>query len=161
MTIWQIDREIEDILNAVDPETGEALFDLEALEELQMARETKIENLALAVKNMVAEAAAIKAEEDALYKRRKAVEANADRAKRYLTEVCMEGYKSPRVVVAYRNSTALKLDDGFLEWAKKEAPGLLREKDPEPDKKQITDAIKQGVNVPFAEMVAKRTIQIK
>ena len=58
MNIYQIDQEI---LNLVDPETGE-IMDWEAFDALQMAREAKIENVACWYKNLVAEAAAIRQE---------------------------------------------------------------------------------------------------
>ena len=59
MNIYQIDQQIQAIIENAD-ENGEV--DGELLEALQMARDTKIENLALAWKNLQAEAKAIKEE---------------------------------------------------------------------------------------------------
>lgn len=163
MTIWQIDQRIQDlILSSVDEETGEVTIDEEALNELQMERDTKVENLALFIKNTRATAKAMREEEQSLATRRKCEEAAADRAEKYL-ELVLKGetFKSPRVAVGHRKSTSLKLADGFLEWAKKNAIGLLREKDPEPDKRLIADAIKAGAEVPYAELVQTTSLTIK
>ena len=62
MTIYDIDSAIAAL---VDPETGE-LGDYEAFQRLQLAREAKIENLALLYKETRATAEAIKAEADKL-----------------------------------------------------------------------------------------------
>ena len=69
MRIYEIDREIEALLEECDPETGEALFDEEKLAALEAQRETAVEQLALGYKNLAAEAEAIKAEAAALTKR--------------------------------------------------------------------------------------------
>lgn len=163
MTIFEIDKAIEElILSSLDEETGEVTIDEEALSELQMARDTKVENLALFVKNARATAKAMRDEEIALATRRKREEAAADRAEQYL-ELVLNGetFKSPRVAVGHRKSTSLKLADGFLAWAKANAIGLLRERDPEPDKRAISDAIKAGADVPFADLVTSTSLTIK
>lgn len=163
MTIYEIDQQIQTLIDtSVDSETGELLFDPETLEALQMERDKKVENLALAYKNMQAEVKAIKDEETNLAQRRKALEAKADRAKEYLEYVLAgEKFKTARVVVGYRKSTKLELADGFTEWAAKNAPDFLRYKDPEPDKAAITAAIKNGAKVQGAALVENTTITVK
>ncbi len=49
MTLYEIDKAITDL---ADPETGE-ITDFEALDNLQMARDQKIENIACYYKNLV------------------------------------------------------------------------------------------------------------
>ena len=163
MTIYEIDQQIQTLIDTgVDGETGEFLFDPETLEALQMERDQKVENLALAYKNMQAEVKEIKDEETNLAQRRKALEAKADRAKEYLEYVLAgEKFKTARVVVGYRKSTKLELADGFTEWAAKNAPDFLRYKDPEPDKTAITAAIKNGAKVQGAALVENTTITVK
>jgi len=162
MTIYDIDKAIADLL-AVDEETGEVtLLNAEAFEALQMERERKAENLALACKNLTAEAAAIKAEEANLKKRRETVEAQASRAIEYLAYVLNgEPFKTPKVAVSYRKTQSVKFDPEFMEWAKNNAPGLLREKEPEADKTAIKQAIKDGITVPHAEIVTNISMLIK
>lgn len=162
MKIYEIDKEIEALLSTVDEETGEILFDTEKLEQLQMERDRKVENLALAVKNLTAEAAAIKAERDALYERQKAAEKEAERAKKYL-EFVLNGdtFKTARVAVSYRSSSRLEVDDGFIAWAKRKAKDLLTVKDPEPNKTAIREMLKRNERVPHVQIVTVQNMQIK
>ena len=57
MKLYEIENAI---LECIDTETGEVI-DIERLNELQMERETKIENVACWIKDLKAEAEAIKA----------------------------------------------------------------------------------------------------
>jgi hypothetical protein len=161
MKIYEIDKEIEALLNEVD-ENGEILFDPEKLDALQMERDRKVENLALAVKNLVATAAAIKAEKDALYERQKATERDAERAKKYLEFVLNgEKFETARVAVSYRSSSRLEVDDGFIAWAKRKAKNLLTIKEPEPNKTAIKEMLKRNEKVPHVQMVTVQNMQIK
>jgi hypothetical protein len=162
MKIYEIDKEIEALLNEIDEETGEILFDPEKLDALQMERDRKVENLALAVKNLTAEAAAIKAEKDALYERQKATERDAERAKKYLEFVLNgEKFETARVAVSYRSSSRLEVDEGFIAWAKRKAKSLLTIREPEPNKTAIKEALKKGEKVPHVQMVTAQNMQIK
>ena len=62
MTIYEIDQAI---MNCVDAETGE-IIDTERLDKLQMERDAKLENVACWIKDLKAEAEALKAEKQAL-----------------------------------------------------------------------------------------------
>lgn len=162
MSIYEIDQEIMNLLSQVDEETGEVLFDEEKLAGLQMERDQKVENLALAYKNLTAEAKAIKAEEEALAKRRKVTENEAERAKSYL-EFVLGGdtFKSPKVAVSYRKSESVEVTADFAPWAYENAQNLLRLREPEPDKTALKKALKEGQNIPFASLVSKQSVQIK
>lgn len=61
-TLYEID---EEILNCVDMETGE-IIDVERLGQLQLAREDKVEGIALWIKNLLSDVDAIKSEEEKL-----------------------------------------------------------------------------------------------
>ena len=162
MKIYEIDREIEALLNEIDEETGEILFDTDKLESLQMERDRKVENLALAVKNLTAEATAIKAERDALMERQKQTEREADRAKKYLEYVLQgEKFSTPKVAVSYRSSSRLEVDEGFIAWAKRRAKNLLTIKEPEPNKTAIKEMLKRNEKVPHVQMVTVQNMQIK
>ena len=63
----------QDILDCVDLETGEIL-DTEKLDALQIEREAKLEGVALWVKDLKAEAAAVKEEADKLNARKKSLD---------------------------------------------------------------------------------------
>lgn len=54
MTLYEIDKSIEALVNAVDPDTGEITVDNDALDALLMERDTKVENIACCIKNLSA-----------------------------------------------------------------------------------------------------------
>ena len=163
MTIYEIDSKIQELLDSgVDEETGELITDMDALMDLQMERDRKVENLACAVKNMEAEAKAIRDEEKRLAERRKALEAKAARAEDYLAFVLNgEKFSSARVTVGWRKTTKTEVDDSFTEWAKTNAPDLLRFKEPEPDKTAISAALKAGRKLNGAALTTTVSMTIK
>ena len=161
MKLYEINAALEALLNQVDEETGELVCDMEALEELTIAREEKLEGLALAVKNYDAEAKAIRDEEKNLAERRRVLENRAERAKNYLTEMLAgEKFQTAKVAVNYRSSKSVEIGEGFWQWAV-DHPEFVRRKDPEADKKAIGDALKSGLNIPGAELVEKTSTIIK
>lgn len=162
--LYEINADLDALLSQVDEETGELLFSVDDLEALQMERETALEGIALSVKNKLAEAAAIKAEIDTLTERKTTLEKKAARLKELLAEALAgDKLSTPRVAVSYRTSSAVELADDFFEWAigNPDACAYLRYKNPEPDKKAITDALKAGQEIPGAELVKRQTMQIK
>lgn len=160
MTLYDIDRAIESWTPEVDEATGEIL-NIGYFDELAMARDEKIENIALYVKNLVAEGKAIREEEKALAERRRALENKADRLKRYLVDsLAGEKFSTPRVALTYRRSTAVEIDDGFVEWAKISAPALLTFKEPEPNKAIIKDFLATH-ELASARIVEHENLQIK
>ena len=162
MNIYEIDQQIAELLEAVDPETGELLVDEEAIEALQMERDTKVENLALACKNYSAEADAIGNEIKALTARKKSAENKAENCKRYLNEVLRgEKFKTPKVAVSYTHSKAVVVEDGFIEWAESNDDSLLNFADPTINKKAIGQQLKMGAEIPFARLEERVSVQIK
>ena len=162
MNIYQIDRQIEELLSETDPETGEVLFDPEQLNTLMMEREQATEDLALGYKNLTAEAAAIRTEASILNERARKVERMAENAKRYLAAILGGAkFKTARVNVGYRSSSRVDLASDFISWAKENAPRLLREKEPEADKTEIKRLLKNGVTVPYATLIEESNIQIR
>lgn len=163
MTIYEIDSRIAELL---DPDTGE-LLDYEAFAALQMEREAKIENMALWYKDLSAEAKAIRDEEKALSERRKHAESKAERLKEYLN-IALAGqtYKTPRVSVSYRKSTALEIAEEDIPTVIEELEtcGLencIQYQAPKISKTELTKALKAGAVVPGAELVEHNNIQIK
>lgn len=165
MTLYEIDHAISEAFEqAIDPETGE-LINEEAwaqLEALQMDREQKLEGVALWVKDLNAEAAAIKVEEDALKKRRQSTEKKADSLKGYLASALggSEKFKTARVAISWRRSETAELLDGVdpvslpLEYQRVKVAV-------EPDKAKLKEALKAGKTVEGVELVERQNIQIK
>ena len=101
MTLYEIDNAI---LGCVDDETGEVI-DFDKLDKLTMQREQKLEGAALAVKNLTAEAEAIKAEEKRLADRRKVIENKAEGYKGWLSNTLSgEKFETARVSCRFKRS---------------------------------------------------------
>ena len=161
MNLYEIDQQI---LALVDQETGEIL-DYEAFVELKMAREEKIEGMALWCKNLTAEAAAIKAEENNLAERRKALERKAESLKRYLTELLSGSkFSTARVACSFRKSKSVEITDeaGFIrQMEETQHFEFLKYSAPTVNRTEITNAIKAGQTVPGAQLIEKNNLSIK
>ena len=158
MNIYEIDNAI---FSLIDEETGE-IKDYEAFEELQMQKEEKIENTALWYKNLVAESKAIREEEKALAERRKSLENKAENLKNFINRT-LDGNKfsTSKVAISYRKSTAVEVDDEFIDYAMKNNNDLLTFKRPEPNKTVIKGMLQGGFDIPHAELVERNNMSIK
>ena len=127
MTLYDIDAQIAALDGAaeddmlIDAETGELISVSQALDALRMEREAKLENVACWVKNLYAEADAIREEENRLIKRRKAAETKAERLKAWLLAAMTredgttDKLKTGRVMVSVkRNPPSTVVDDALL-----------------------------------------------
>jgi outer membrane murein-binding lipoprotein Lpp len=159
MTLYEIDQQIMALFE-VDPDTGEVNFDEAAYNDLQLARETKIENLACYVKNLNAEETALKAEEKALADRRKSLEKKEARLRSVLHDALAgQKFASPRAEVTWRKSTAVEVfDDAFYNC---EYNADLCTYTPKCDKTAVKAALKAGRNVPGASLVENLNMSIK
>lgn len=158
MNLYEIEQEI---MSCVDMETGE-IVDCEKLDALTMERDKKIENIALWVKNLEADAKAYKEEKDNFAQKQKSAENKAKSLKEYLTRF-LDGtaYKSTKVNVSFRTSKAVDVFDISALMTMDDCDNYLKYKEPEPDKTAIKNAIASGVNVPGCQIVENQNIQIK
>lgn len=153
MTLYEIDQEL---LSCIDAETGEVI-DAEKLNSLQMERETKIESVALWIKDLKAEAEALKAEKQAFADRQKAAENKAESLKNWLSEALNgEKFKTTKVAVSFRKTKSVMVDSVYDLDAK-----YVKYKDPDPDKKAIREAIEAGQTVKGAQLVENVSVTIK
>ena len=159
MTIYEIDNEI---MNCIDMETGEVI-DTEKLNELQMERDAKIENVALWIKELKAEAEAIKNEKQALADRQRVAENKAESLKNWLAYALNgDKFKTAKCSISYRNSESVEVTEEGLEALMRDHEDLLTYKTPEPNKKAIKDAIKNdGLTVTGVQLVQKTSTIIK
>lgn len=157
MTLYEIDRKIADAIDyGCDPETGEVI-DSAALSALKMERDAKIEGIALYIKNLRAEAEALKSEKQAFEKRQRAAERKADGLKAYLDGV-LDGkkFKTTRVSVSFRNQADGRcvIDDAAA------VPDSFR-KPGEPNVSLIKAALKDGVPVAGAHLENSHSLILK
>lgn len=153
MNLHEIDAEI---LGCVDKETGE-IFDIERFEELAMERNKKVENICLWIKNLKAQAEALKAEKDSFAQRQKAAENKMESLKRYITGYLgAASFESAKVKVSFRKSETVEIMEGAV------IPDeYLRFKEPEVNKAELKAALKKGVQIAGVSIVENRNIQIK
>lgn len=157
MKLFEIDEAIE---NCLDLETGE--FNEELYNQLTAEREQKIENLICYYKNVVADATALKVQEDIFKERRQREEKKAESLKEFISRT-LDGqkFKTDKVEVGFRKSKSVQVAEDFLNWAQKNGrDDLLTYKEPTANKAAIKAAITDGEDIP-AEIVENLNISIK
>ena len=163
--LYEINKSIEDLLNAItDPESGE-VTDPEALDNLLLEREEKIESVILYYKDVNAEITAINAEIFALNERSEKLERTAEGLKQYLTKA-LEGqnFKTAKCEVKHRKSESVDVDPEFIEWAKGTFNWEVMTYHPEsyiPNKTAIKKILKSGGELEHCRIVEKDNISIK
>ena len=158
MKLYEIDNAI---LECIDFETGE-IVDTDRLEALKMEREAKIENVALWIKDLKAEAEAIKVEKLALAERQKVAENKAESLKKWLAYALDgEKFSTARCSVSFKKTEAVEVTEEGIANLMKKHDDLLKYKAPEPDKIAIKQAIKDGLNVDGVQLVQNVSTIIK
>lgn len=152
-TLYEIDAAI---LGCIDQETGE-IIDAEQLDALQIERETKLEGVALWIKDLKAEAEALKAEKQAFAERQKSAESKAESLKKWLADALAgEKFKTTKVAVSFRKTQSVQvsdiweLDEKFVKYA-----------EPTADKAAIKAAIKAGEEVNGATLIESVSLSVK
>jgi hypothetical protein len=160
-SIYEINQAI---LDCIDPETGEIL-DMEALEQLQMDRIQKAENVACWRKNLMALIGDIKEEEDALKKRREVLQRKVDGIDNYLAaHFSGEKIETARAVINWRKSTGVEIIneqeavDYLMHIAHEE---LLKHKAPTIDKKAAKALLEAGEAIPGLALTDRVNLQVK
>ena len=153
MRLYDIDQAI---LKCIDVETGEVI-DAEQLDKLQMERDEKIENVACWIKELKAEAEALKAEKMAFEERQKVTENKMESLKKWLA-YALDGqaFKTVRASVSFRMTDKVEVADIY-----KLDENFVRYREPEADKDAIKKAIKAGQTVAGATLVKNTSVIIK
>lgn len=143
-----------EILDCVD-ENGE-LLDIEKFEQLNMEIEKKIEGLCLWVKNLDAEAEAIKEEENALKDRRVRKENKAKSIRKYIQDFLNGSkFETPRVAISYRKSESLEILDNAV------IPDEYLKFKTEVNKADLKKAVKGGLELEGVYLLEKSNMSIK
>lgn len=157
MTLFDINKAILEFDYEIDEETGEIL-NAEELDALELARDEKIEGVGLWIKNLQAEAEAVKKEKDAMADRQRRLEKKAESLKNYLAWALKgEKFSTPRIAMSWRKSESVLIPDEALLDDRFVNIQMIKK----PDKKLIKDTLKAGLEVPGAELVTKQNLQIK
>lgn len=151
--LYEIDERITAL---IDEETGE-INNFEEFERLQLDRDSKLENIALLVKNLKADAEMYKAEKAAFAEKQQRAEKNAERWKTYLTEALSgQKFKTARVDCSFRASESVNIMD--ISQLPSE---YLKYAEPTADKVALKAAIKSGKEISGAEIVSNSNLIIK
>lgn len=155
MNLFEID---DAILECVDTENGD-IIDVVKLEALELERDAKISNIACWIKDLKAEAEAIKAEKQNMDKRQKAAENKAEQLKDYLAYYLNGGtYKDARCAISYRKSVSTEIaEDLDLSTL----PDGFKKIKIEADRTAIKKALQNGEKIDGCVLVEKNNIQIK
>ena len=156
MTLYELDKAIAEFELEVN-EDGEVL-NIDELDELNLAREQKIEGISLWIKNLEAEKEAVKHEKDNFADREKRLGKKIDSLKGYLT-YALDGQKfsTPKVAVSFRKSESVLVKDEYLSPDEYCDFTVMRK----PNKKNIKDALKNGKELMGVELVEKNNVQIR
>ena len=160
MTLYEIAQEMATL---IDPETGE-IRDFEAFEELQMAREEKIDNTAKWIIDLEAEAKMVKERADELTKRAQAAKKKAERLREFLQEYLQgEKRKTADYTIGYRRTEAVEItdEDRAVAWLMANKDDALTYQQPKISKTAVKELLKAGEAVPGAELVERQTMQVK
>ena len=153
MNLFEIDQKITD---CVDLETGE-IIDMEMLQELQMEREQKIRNVILWIKNLRADAEALKAQKDAFAARQKATENKIDSLKQYLSAtIAGENIKAVEYTISWRKTVGTDIVD-----AAAIPDEFLIKQEPKVDRASILAALKHGAIIPGVQLKESIAMTLK
>lgn len=153
MKLYEID---DAILACVDAETGE-IIDEDKLDALIMERSVKCECVGIWIKNLESLIKALKAEEDALKKRRETAAKKVESLKKWLSDaVGYQKFETAKIIVTFRKSTATEVDAETVpkKWCVKKITFT-------PDKTAIKAALLTGQKIKGASLVEHQNIQIK
>lgn len=153
--LYELNKQIADFEFQIDEETGEIL-NADELDTIQMERDEKVENIALWIKNLSADADAYKKERDAFAEKERLAKAKMERLKAYLADTLNgDKFQTNRVTISYRKSDTVDIVDQSL------LPLMYFRQEPKVDKAGIKKALKAGREVSGARLIEKQNLQIK
>ena len=166
MKLYELADKYRELLDAIDAgEIDENAIE-DTLEAIGGVFDEKIEQMACMVKEMDRNAENLKAEAAKISERAKRVAKSSDRIKEYMA-FCMRSTGKDRIntvraVVSFRRSERLNVtDEAALRHWLFHHDEYLNYKDPEINRYAIKLALKDGMDVPGAEVATFSNIQIK
>ena len=179
MSLYQISTDFQQLFNSYDDFIAEAVENgisaedaeqawFDTLENMEEDIEEKFRNTAMFIKNVEAEAAAIKTERDRLAQRERVKNNLVARLKQYLLDGMVRTKRQrvefPECALSVRNNAeSVKISDeqAFIEWAKNHNDELLRFKEPEISKTAVKKALQSGQEIPLATLERSQSVIIK
>lgn len=172
MKLYEISEEFAPIIAELESTEmdDEAISELlTVLEDIQATFDEKAETVALFIKDLRADATAIKAEEDKLKARRETIERKVNYMTAYLTD-CMRAaqrpkFSTPRCSVSLRkNAPSVRIDDeqAFVWMLQRNGrDDLLKYPKPEIRKKEVKELLQNGEHLDGAQLIQGSSLVIK
>lgn len=172
--LYRTEKTLAVLMNSLewDMETGEILNPevLDEIERLTADKTELIEAIGIEIKEESAIAKQIEEEEKALYERRKAHNARAEKLERLLLNTMladdMTKFESAKIKVTTRKTAKVIVndEDACREWLSLNAPTALKMPEPKPAqivKAEVKKLITSGNAVAGAEVFEDRTVTVK
>lgn len=160
-SLYEINQAYLDLLNKVDPETGEVLFSDEDIDSIAEEFEQKADNIACLIKDKEATIKARESEMESLKERNEREQKQVDHLKRYLLQSLRlrnaKKLETVRNVIRMRNTISVQVEDDTVIPEQ-----YIRTKvTSEPNKSEIGKALKEGIMIPGCSLLEKTSITIK
>lgn len=78
-----------------------------------------------------------------------------------MNEAGADKISTSKVALSFRKTSVVEVDDGFVDWAEKNADFLLDYKPPTVSKTAIKDAIKNGSIIEHAHLIERKNLIIR
>ena len=165
MTLYEIDQSLLDMMEAVDPETGEWAGDPEAWDRLSLERDQKLENTACYIKDLRVRIQGFREEIKTLQKRQRTLEAKEAWLLENLRR-SLDGtdFETTRCRLRFKqNPESVKISDreACMRWAETYAPDAIRYAEPELSKGDLKTLLKNGVEVPGCELSRETRLEVR
>lgn len=165
MTLYEIDQNLAALMDAVDPETGEWIGDVQAWECLSEERDRKLENTALFIKELRGDIAKFKTEIETLQKRmRVLMNKEAWLLENLRRSLDGQMFETPKCVVRFKaNPKAVTVTDekACMAWAIENHQDVIKYADPVLSKSALKTLIEEGTEVPGAEITQSVRMEVK
>lgn len=160
-SLYEINQAYLDLFNKVDPETGEVLFSDEDIDSIADEFEQKADNIACLIKDKEATIKARKSEIEGLKERNKREQKQIDRLKRYLLQSLQlqntKKLETVRNVIGVHNSVSVRIEDDANIPEEYIRTKVTRE----PNKAEMSKALKEGIKIPGCSLMEKKSLTIK
>ena len=160
MKLYEIDNNLRALWGKIAEQEGELTeSDLQALNDLELAQNEKLEGYGVIIREMQAEIEECDAEVKRIKELAQTKRNKVERLKKYLQEFMLNNeidkFESIKVKLSFRKSQSLEIEEGA------ELPDDLMRIKKEPDKTAIKEYIEHGGQLKGVFLLDKQNLQIK
>ena len=167
MKLYELTDQYNQLLEMADCDIPEDVL-RDTLESISQEFDEKADSLACLIKDLDAEANAIRLEEVQLASRRKSRQKTADKLRKYLSDEMLRlgksGFESARNKVSFRKSKSVSFlwdEKDIVDWAMVHRDDFIIYAPPTISKAKLFEILKNGGEIPGVEICENQNIQIK